>query len=180
MEAVAEGFSCKSQMEEPDGRVNRNRVYFIVGVGVGRSQQVAKYYAAAQMRTRLCEVLGQTPRSLLAGDRNRHNDPAVRKRNRDKRDRETALEEGEILEEPVATEVRTSSVVLKPSEPEVPFPILNVQNPERAINELVEKLDFGRLRTIVRRQKNGDFFVGVSLKKYWGEATLPPWKRQKP
>lgn len=80
--------------------------YLIVGIGVGKTCQVASYYAATQMRTRLCEVLDQNPESLLPGDRKRRYDPSVRKLKKDKRDREAAEEEREIADESVSAETK--------------------------------------------------------------------------
>lgn len=44
------------------------------------------------MRTRMCEVLDQTPENILSGNRKRQYDAAVRGQEKEKRDREAALE----------------------------------------------------------------------------------------
>lgn len=95
-EKVADGFTYKSHLEQLDGTVDKSRFTTLRGLVQGKTKQGAKYYAATQMRTRLCDVLDQTPESPLPGDRQRRQDSALREQTKEKCVREAALEDREI------------------------------------------------------------------------------------
>lgn len=102
-------------MQEPYNKLDDKGFVKILGKGRGRTKQITRFHAAAQMKTQLSESLGCAEEQLLPGDRALQYDPGIRKMR--KKNKATGAEHAAALEnraaEPEDGEIDESSCVIR-------------------------------------------------------------------